>query len=152
MRKLFKHGHTQVDNQISLDSGSYNWFPGEKNGYLEIQGLLPRKRIQIPIDTSREISGTIRLIIRNSKLEVHYTIECPNIEKSGSCLLGLDKGYTEVFTDSSDRQLGKGLGKLLSSESDHRKTKGQRRNKLRSIAEEARKIGNTKKAERTLEK
>ena len=148
MRKLFKHGHTQVDNQISLDSGSYNWLVGEKNGYLEIQGLEPRQRIKIPLDTSHRICGTIRLIIKHSKLEVHYTIESLSIEKSGSGLVGLDKGYTEVFTDSSDRQLGKGLGKLLSSESEHRKIKGQRRNKLRSIAQAARELGDNKKAER----
>lgn len=148
MRKLFKHGHTQVYNQISLDSCSYNWFPTEKNGYLEIQGLSPRKRIKIPLDTSHEINGTIRLLLRNSKVEVHYTIDSPNVEKSGSCLLGLDKGYTEVFTDSSDRKLGQGLGELLSSESDYRKTKGQQRNKLRAIAASARKLGDIKKAER----
>lgn len=148
MRKLFKHGHTQVDNQISLDSCSYNWFPEEKNGYLEIQGLESRKRIKIPLGTSHKVSGTIRLMIRNSKVEVHYNIDSPDAEKSGKGLLGLDKGYTEVFTDSSDRKLGKGLGELLSSESDHRKTKGQRRNKLRAIAASAREFGDIKKAER----
>lgn len=52
----------------------------------------------------------------------------------GSQVLGIDKGYTEVFTDSDGDRHGEGLGELLSKESDVLKIKYQRRNKLRSIA------------------
>jgi len=45
----------------------------------------------------------------------------------GTRKIGVDKGYTEALTDSDGEHHGTGLGKLLTTESDHRKTKGRRR-------------------------
>jgi IS605 OrfB family transposase len=148
MRKVFKHGHTQVNNQISLDSCSYKWVKADKNSCMLVQGLTPRQRIHIPLNSNRPISGTSRLIIRNDRVEVHYTVEVGATNTSGNETIGLDKGYTEVFTDSEDSKLGIGLGKLLSNESDYRKIKGQRRNKLRAIAAKAEAQGDKAKAVR----
>ena len=44
-------------------------------------------------------------------------------------------GYSEVFVDSDGEIHGEHLGEMLSIESDFLKTKYQRRNKLKAIAE-----------------
>jgi IS605 OrfB family transposase len=141
MRKYFKHGHTQVNNQIVLDTNCYTWFSFGGQGWIEVMSLIPRKRIAIPLDTKNPVRGTIRLIIRDGSVEVHHTVNplyhCQNTA-CGQAEIGIDKGYTEAFIDSDGQQHGEGLGELLSGESDALKVKYQRRNKLRAIAQKKR--------------
>jgi len=82
-------------------------------------------------------SGTLRLILRQGRVEVHYAVDADNCSTSpcGEVEIGIDKGYSEVFIDSEGDGHGDGLGDLLSSESDSLKIKYQRRNKLKAIAE-----------------
>jgi IS605 OrfB family transposase len=138
MRKYFKHGKTKVDNQIVLDSQCYTTF--EKGGkiWLKVMSLESGKRIAIPLNSNNTPSGTLRLILRNGRIEVHYAIDEEKVcvtRPSGDGTIGIDKGYTEVFVDSDGKHHGEGLGELLSKESDYLKTKYQRRNKLKAIAE-----------------
>lgn len=138
MRKHYKHGHTEVDNQIVLDSDCYTAFERDGQAWIKVMSLEYRKRIAIPLNTSRLPSGTLRLILRGGRVEVHYAVEAEEVcsaRPAGEEIMGIDKGYTEVFTDSDGDVHGEGLGDLLSGESDYLKTKYQRRNKLRAIAE-----------------
>ena len=138
MRKHFKHGRTRVDNQIVLDTDCYTAFERNGQAWIKVMSLEPRKRIAIPLDTSRLPTGTLRLILRNKRVEVHYAVEesqvC-SVKPCGEAIVGIDKGYTEVFTDSDGDVHGKNLGELLSNESDYLKVKYQSRNRLRAIAE-----------------
>ena len=68
----------------------------------------------------------------------------------GSETVGVDKGYTEAYTDSDGERHGKGLGDLLTAESDARKVKGQRRNRMRDLEQKHRDAGNVQKADRIL--
>lgn len=138
MRKHFKHGKTKVDNQIILDPGCYTTFKKNGRTWLKVMGLRPRKRIAIPLNSSHTPSGTLRLILRDGCVEVHYAVDAEKvcvIRPCGDATVGIDKGYTEVFTDSDGNVHGDGLGELLSQESDYLKIKYQRRNKLEAIAE-----------------
>jgi IS605 OrfB family transposase len=138
MRKHYKHGRTQVDNQIILDTDCYTAFERNGRAWIEVMSLEYRKRIAIPLNTGRLPSGTLRLILRNGRVEVHYAVEesqACSVKPCGEAEIGVDKGYTEVFTDSDGDVHGAGLGELLSDESDYLKVKYQRRNKLRAIAE-----------------
>jgi IS605 OrfB family transposase len=137
MRKYYKHGKTDVDNQIILDKQCYTAFLRDGQAWIKVMGLERNKRIAIPLNTNRKPSGTLRLIIRNGIVEVHYAVDFLECSKNpcGEKEIGIDKGYSEVFFDSDGFLHGEGLGDLLSSESDYLKIKYQHRNKLKAIAE-----------------
>jgi len=135
MRKYYKHGHTSVNNQIILDTGCYKAFSHNGKAWIDVMSLVHGQRIAIPLNSTVQPKGTIRLILRNGKVEVHYTAEAKYQRPCGKNIIGIDKGYTEAFTDSDGVKHGKGLGCLLSKESDYLKTKYQQRNKLRAIAD-----------------
>ena len=150
MRRNFKHGHSSVRNQIILDTNCYRAFAKSGKAWIHVMSLERGKRIGIPLNTNKLPSGTLRLIIREDIVEVHTTVEVTSLDRSmkscGSKTIGVDKGYSEVFTDSEGYKHGEGLGVLLSSESDYLKTKYQKRNQLFAIAQEALKKGNYSKA------
>lgn len=138
MRKYYRHGHTEVKNQIILDAQCYRWFEFGGKGWIEVTSLVPRKRLAIPLNTTQPITGTIRLILRSGCVEVHYTVNaesCCNNAQCGGVTLGIDRGYSEVFMDSDGTAHAEGLGELLSAESDFLKVKYQRRQKLKAIAD-----------------
>ncbi len=135
MRKYFKHGHTSVDNQIILDTSCYTAFEYKGKAWIDVMSLERGQRIAIPLSTNVKPSGTLRLILRDGKVEIHYTIDAPMDASCGDATVGIDKGYTEVFTDSDGDKHGLGLGERLSQESDFLKKKYQNRNKLKAIAE-----------------
>ena len=60
----------------------------------------------------------------------------------------MDKGYTEVLTDSDGNHHGTDLGRCSPRESDRLKERNRRRAKLRSIANQAAQRGNRAKADR----
>jgi len=137
MRKHYKHGQTDVDNQIILDTGCYTAFEQNGQAWIKVTGLERGKRITIHLGTNRLPSGTLRLILRNARVEVHYAVDSAvcSLIPCGEKEIGIDKGYSEVFFDSDGEKHGEGLGEMLSTESDFLKTKYQRRNKLSRIRE-----------------
>lgn len=135
MRKYWHRGHNHVANQIIIRSDNYTTFTLGSRVWLKIPGLERGKRIAIPLNTTVAPTGTLRLILRHERVEVHYAIEVKEEINCGHERLGVDKGYTEVLVDSDKEHHGQELGPMLSSESDNLKVKHQRRNKLRAIAE-----------------
>jgi len=108
MRKYYKHGKTRVDNQIILDTGCYTAFERNGQAWIKVMGLERGKRIAIPLNGNRLPKGTLRLILRNGHVEVHYTVssdECCT-KPSGYKEVGVDKGYGEIH--------GEGLGNVVS--------------------------------------
>ena len=134
MRKAYCHGQTSVANQIALDSQCYTW---SAPGWLSVMSLVKGKRIAIPLASNRQIRGNIRLIINPDGVAVHHTVEAELGRPCGTRTIGIDKGYTEAFVDSDGDFHGKGLGKLLSAQSDRNKIVYQARNKLFQIAKES---------------
>lgn len=136
MRRYWKRGHTRVRNQIVLDTQCYKSFELKGKVWLSITGLVPRQRIAIPLNTTVSPTGTIRLILREGRVEVHYAVDEQEVTVTrppGEQVVGVDKGYSEVFTDSDGDHHGEGLGEMLSAESDHLKLKNARRNKLHAL-------------------
>lgn len=154
MRRHWRRGRNRTANQIVVRSDKYRVFSitDGGNAWLAVPGLKRRQLLTIPLNTTVAPTGTLRLILRAGRVEVHYAADTDTVKSSqrpcGTAKIGVDKGYTEVLTDSDGAHYGTGLGALLSSESDYRKAKGRRRAKIRSIAEKARKHGNVAKAER----
>ena len=135
MRKYFKHGHTSVANQIILDSGCYTAFEFSGQVWIDVMSLERGNRIAIPLNTTFAPDSTLRLILRDGRVEVHHTIDAELGKSCGDQSIGIDKGYTEVFTDSDGDKHGLELGDRLSKESDVLKKKYQNRNKLKAIAD-----------------
>ncbi|MEU5844996.1 hypothetical protein [Saccharopolyspora shandongensis] len=154
MRKHWKRGRNRTHNQIVVRSDQYRTFTLAENGtiWLAVPGLKRRQLVRIPLNTTVAPSGTLRLILRNGRVEVHYQIHAATMPSStrpvGDREIGVDKGYTEVLTDSDGQHHGTELGVLLTRESDYRKTKNARRAKIRSVAEKAREAGDHAKADR----
>ena len=136
MRKYWKRGHNGTHNQIIVRSDNYSTGVHGGKAWINIPGLEPRKKVAIPLNTTVEPTGTLRLILRNGKVEVHYSIETQATPTCGDQILGIDKGYSEVCVDSDGEHHGKELGNLLRKESDYLKEKYQRRSKLRALAEQ----------------
>ncbi|MFE5123104.1 zinc ribbon domain-containing protein [Streptomyces sp. NPDC056669] len=154
MRKHWRRGRNKTINQIVVRSDQYRTFTLAEGGniWIAVPGLERRQLVTIPLNTTVAPTGTLRMILRNGRVEVHYAIDAETMPSSkrpcGSRKIGVDKGYTEVLTDSDGKHHGPELGQLLSSESDHRKAKGQRRAKLRALAEKAEQRGDHAKAQR----
>lgn len=153
MRKHWRRGHSRVTNQIVVRSDQYTTrtHPASGNVWLSIPGIGRRSRVRIPLNTNVAPSGTLRLILRGGRVEVHYQIDAatmPSTRPCGTGEVGVDKGYTEAFVDSHGQQHGQGLNELLSAESDHRKHIGQRRSKLRALAQKALANGDQAKHDR----
>ncbi|MGW3728355.1 zinc ribbon domain-containing protein [Streptomyces sp. NPDC000851] len=154
MRKYWTRGRNHTMNQIVVRSDQYRTYRLVEGGnvWLAVPSLVRRKMVAIQLDTTVAPRGTLRLILREGRVEVHYAIDAADLKSSrrpcGTAKVGVDKGYSEVLTDSHGNHHGEDLGDLLRSESDFLKTKNTRRAKIRSIAENAREQGDEAKANR----
>ncbi len=151
MRQQWRGGKSHVTNQIVADAGSYTTKVWHDRAWVYLQGLERGQRIAIPLKGSHLPSGTLRILLRdNGQVEIHYAVDETQVcstRPCGAATVGVDKGYTEAYTDSDGERHGEGLGDLLSAESDHRKVKGTRRNHLRDTEQKHRAKGNHRKAD-----
>ncbi|MFD9317159.1 zinc ribbon domain-containing protein [Streptomyces sp. NPDC060053] len=154
MRQHWQRGRNHVVNQIVVRSDDYRTFTLGEGGdvWLTIPSLLRRRVITVPLNTTIAPAGTLRLILRDGQVEVHFAIDDSTLKSSrrpcGPSKVGVDKGYTEVLVDSDANRHGRELGDLLRSESDFLKIKNARRAKIRGIVEKAREKGDHAKADR----
>ena len=138
MREHYRHGRTRVDNQIVLESAMYTSFEHNGRIWLKVQSLERGQRMAIPTDANKPFTGNLRLILRDGVVEIHHTRDEADVcstKPCGAATIGIDKGYSEAFTDSDGDRHGDGLGEILSNESDYLKAKYQARNKLKALAE-----------------
>ena len=151
MRKQWQGGRSHVTNQIVADSGSYTTKVWHGRAWIHLQSMDRGQRIAIPLKGTHLPSGTLRILLQaNGQVEIHYAVDEEAVcstRPCGDATVGVDKGYTEAYTDSDGERHGEDLGDLLAQESDARKVKGQRRNKLRDLEEKHRDKGHTRKAD-----
>ena len=154
MRRSLRRGHNHTHNQIIIRSDLVSTFTLTEGGnvWLKVAGLKPRHPVIIPLKTTMAPTGTLRLILRGNRVEVHYVVDDKALKSAhkshGTGTLGVDKGYTEVFTDSNGLRYGTELGAMLTTNSDKLKERNARRAKLRSITNNAADKGNHAKAQR----
>jgi IS605 OrfB family transposase len=154
MRKHWPRGRNRTHNQIVVRSDQHRTFTLTEGGnvWLAVPGLARRQMVHIPLNTTVAPSGTLRLILRGGRVEVHYQVDAADMPSSsrprGDREIGVDKGFTEVLTDSDGDHHGTDLGRLLTCESDRLKERNRRRAKLRSVANNAAAKGNQAKADR----
>ena len=145
VRKLIPKGVSKADNIICLDEGCYTF----EQDILLVTGLRKRKMLSIPLTTKYRPKGNFKIILKeDNKCELRVNFKYPSkvqIEKPHEAI-GVDKGYTEVFTDSTGERHGNNFGKLLTAKSDFLKEKYKNRNKLYAIMKNAKESENFKKA------
>jgi transposase len=136
---------------LELDENMYDLYEDKKGRiWLGVMSLKARKRIHLLLSSAVKFKGNIRIVLRGKTVEVHYNVkeECPKAEPEKAMkIVGIDKGFTEVLTDSEGNKYGEKLGEILRKESDRLSEKNKRRNKLRAIAKKAEEKGKYKKAE-----
>ena len=135
MRKHKKHGKTRVQNQIVVEYGVYKQFKG-KDGrtWLKVPSLVRGKMIAIPLMSSVDLKGCLRLILRDGVVYVHHTTERRSFRPCGQGVVGVDKGYTEAFADSRGGFHGERFGDVMTEGTKRRHSRGIARNKLHQIA------------------
>ncbi|MEV4533065.1 transposase [Asanoa sp. NPDC049518] len=154
MRQQWKRGKNHTHNQIIIRADKVSTFVLAEGGdvWLKVPGLEPRRPVAVPLNTKIAPQGTLRLILRHGRVEVHHQVDADTMHTShrpcGTRMVGVDKGYTEVLTDSDGDHHGERLGMLLTSESDRITERNRRRAKLRSIANTASEAGRCAKAAR----
>jgi transposase len=136
VRKYWYRGHTKVANQILLKA--YDTQTNE-NGvlWLRFGGLEKGKTLKLPTTLPSDIKCQLRLIKRNGRWEIPYTTDIQKAQtKTEGNIIGIDRGYTEVYaTSTSDgaRFLGNDFGSIQTAETDYRTAKQVKRNKLKSV-------------------
>jgi hypothetical protein len=116
IRRHWRRGHNHTVNQIVVRADQYTtWTLAEGgNVWLAVPGLERRSRVAIPLNTTVAPAGTLRLILRGSgRVEVHYQVDTSTLQSArrpcGTARVGVDKGYTEVLTDSDGQRHGPAL-------------------------------------------
>ena len=150
MRKHFKHGVSKTNNQFIVRSDRFT--TQVVNGKMVIDIRIAKKYG----DTIRLLTTSngknVNLSKRNLRIvvgdtvSIHYAFEKSSGRAAGTKELGVDKGYTEAFTDSDGDFHGVGFGKELTKYSDKVAATGKARNKLYSLEQKHIEAGNTKKA------
>ena len=112
----------------------------EHNGiqYIALTSKEPGVRLVLPLKGNKEIKGQIRIVFdfEKQRIEIHHAaISRAKKIKHEKKKIGIDLGITEVFTDSDGSKWGVDFGKTTQNYSDKLKDKGQKRNKLYTIAE-----------------
>ena len=146
VRALIPKGYSKADNIICLDEDCYS-FKDDQTNIIQVISLTPLKRLSIPMTTKNKPKGNFMIILKDGRCEfrVNHKYQITNIEKPIEAI-GVDKGYTEVFTDNTGERHGEGFGKLLTKKSDFLDEKYKNRNKLWAIMKKAREAGDIKKA------
>ena len=148
IRKLIPKGYSKADNIICLDKDCYS-FKDDQTNIIQVMGLTKSKRLSIPITTKNRPKGNFKIILKEDnrcEFRVNFKYQAKEqIEKPHEAI-GVDKGYSEVFTDNTGERYGNDFGKLLTKKSDFLDEKYKNRNKLWAIMKKAREAGDIKRA------
>ena len=153
MRKHFRHGVSRCDNQFIVRSDKHE--SRLVGGRLTVT-IRVAKQYGEPIVLATTSSGkhvdltgcNLRIILKGESVEIHYATEKGEGRPCGTAEIGVDKGYTEAFTDSDGAHHGEKFGAVLSAYSNQVSKTGKARNKLHALEKKHRAAGRIAKAER----
>ncbi|MDJ0581122.1 transposase [Crocosphaera sp.] len=165
MRQAYHRGHSYVNNQIcvGISNGAVVKRISRNVISVTIGGDLLGKRKYEKLTLLFKVgritpTGLFQIIFDelNDEIRLHFPKIVKRSPSVGVGKCGLDKGYTEAFTDSHNEIYGQGIGKVMSQSVKKRHTRGQGRNKLYQIAMKKNKrhifqCNLTKKRHQTLE-
>ena len=153
VRKHFRYGRSSVANQFVVRSDRHS--SAVVDGRLVVTLKVAQKygcHIALVTTSSGKnvnLAGSnLRIVVKDGFTEIHYATDKDNGRVCGDQVLGLDKGYTEAFTDSDGVAHGLKFGTALTQYSDAASKTGKGRNKLHALEKKHRKVGNVAKASR----
>ena len=139
----------RVRRSFALDDTLYRTFEYNGRQYVSVAGLIPRKRLIIPLRGRGRIGGNVRLVWDESRktafVHTPYDVKTP-IKPAAGANVGLDAGVTEVLASSAGEKHGDGYGKLLERLSEETTVTGRDRNRLHQLAKQAELKGDGAKA------
>jgi hypothetical protein len=153
MRTHFRHGVSHTANQFVVRS--------DKHASAIVDG-----RLVITIRIAKQYGGDLRLVttssgkhvnltgcnlrvcVKDGFTEIHYAADKGAGRPHGEHALGIDKGYTEAFTDSDGEAHGTAFGAVLTDYSDAAAKTGKQRNRLHALEKKHRAAGRIAKADR----
>jgi len=153
VRKHFRHGKSSVANQFVVRSDKHT--SAVVNGKLVVTLKVAQKyggHIAL-VTTSNgknvDLTGSnLRIVVKDGFTEIHYATDKADGRVCGDQVVGIDKGYTEAFTDSDGVAHGLVFGAVLTQYSDAASATGKGRNKLHALAKKHRGTGRVAKADR----
>ena len=153
VRKHFRHGKSSVDNQFVVRSDRHSSAVVE--GRLVVTLKVAKKHggdIALVTHSSGKnvnLAGrNLRIVVKSGFAEIHFATDKGDGRVCGSQTVGIDKGYTEAFTDSEGQAHGESFGAVLTAYSDTASKTGKGRNKLHALEKQHRAAGKIDKAER----
>ncbi len=154
MRKHFKHGVSKADNQFIVRSDKFHTVVNASSGRLEIHIKIAKKYghniVLRTTTTGKNVDlekTNLRIIVKQEFVEIHFASDKEQGRACGDRHIGIDKGYTEAYTDSDGDFHGKGFGEVMTEYSNKRSQTGKYRNKLHALEKKHRKNGNQRKAD-----
>jgi putative transposase len=134
-RKLGSRPRVKRNRSFTLDSDMYGVFEHKGKLYLNVQSLVTRKRIPVPLKGKHKITGNLRIVLdKDSRtLEVHITKDLKARFKPSDNIEAIDLGISECFTDSDSTHYKEETGALIYSYSDKICDKGKKRNRLWNV-------------------
>src|SRR4030081_3606146 len=154
MRGQWRRGHNHTSNQIIIGSDNVRTvtLTDGADVWLSVPGLTPRAGVAVPPATTAAPGGTLWVVLRGGRVEVHYQVEDTAVRSAhracGTGTVEVDKGYSEVLVDTDGDHHGPELGELLRRRCDTLKDRNARRATLRSIGNQAAGRGRHGTAER----
>ena len=153
MRKHFRHGKSHTANQFVVRSDKHS--SAFVDGKLIITLRLAKKwggDLRLTTTSSGQgvtlAKSNLRIIVKASFTEIHYATEKAAGREAGEQILGIDKGYTEAFTDSDGDHHGQNFGRVMTEYSDKVAATGKHRNRLHALEKKHREAGRIAKADR----
>ncbi|MFP3551115.1 transposase [Paraburkholderia sp. SIMBA_049] len=153
IRKYFRHGVSNCDNQFIVRSDRHE--SRVSDGRLVIT-IRIAKQYGEPIELTTTSNGknvnltgcNLRVILKGDAVEIHYATVKAGGRPCGSAEIGVDKGYSEAFTDSDGERHGEQFGAVLTAYGDQVSKTGKARNRLHALEKVHREAGRTAKADR----
>ncbi|QVL47707.1 MAG: transposase [Thiocapsa sp.] len=153
MRKHFRHGVSHTANQFIVRSDKQS--TQIVDGRLVIVIHIARKYgrdIRLTTTSSGKrvdlLGCNLRICVKDDGVEIHYATAKGAGRAHGEQALGIDKGYTEAFTDSDGEAHGPAFGAVLTEYSDAAAATGKQRNRLHALEKAHRAKGHHAKADR----
>ena len=118
MRKHFRHGQFHNGNQFTVRSDKHTETIVDGRMVITIR-IAPKHDEDIRLVTNTSVEGfdlagkNLRIVLRDSFVEIHYAFDKGPGRKVGSKVIGVDKGYTGALTDSDGHFHGCKFGKIL---------------------------------------
>jgi hypothetical protein len=124
LRRQCRRGHNHTGNQVIIGSDNVRTvtLTGGAQVWLAVPGLAPRASVAVGLGTTVAPTGAVRVILRGGRVEVLYQVDDTAVRSAhrrcGTATVGVDKGSSEVLTDSDGEQHGPELGELRRSRCD----------------------------------